>query len=373
MNKSISQWFKKNQIHILVWSLFIAYEIGVIGLYVGKFGHPISYLSHYILIIILFYSHAGFFLKWALGKKIESIWRLPIILFLTIPAYIILNFYLDKLLMHYNIAPANSVEVLNWRYAGQVIYRCIYILGFSTAYYFLDTYLNERTLKEALVKERLHLIIDQERMQRALSKAHNDFLKAQINPHFLFNTLDYVYQNISINSPQAAEAILTLSDMMRYAVDNSEQKDFILLGEEIEQIEKLVYLYQLRKNMELNIIIDLVEEVKEIPFIPLILITLVENIFKHGDVSDQDVGIFISVRTENQFLILETLNAINHRPKPTSLNSGLKNVKERLNFAYGTDATACFETVQNTFVSKIVVPLDKIIQQNNTRQLLDVE
>nr|WP_315420990.1 histidine kinase [uncultured Pedobacter sp.] len=364
MNKSISQWIRKNQIHLLVWSLFMAYEIGVIGLYVGKFGHPISYLSHYILIILLFYSYADFLLKWALVKKLESIWRIPLILVFTISAYILLNFYLDRQLMLYKIAPTNSVEILNWRYAGQVIYRCIYILGFSTAYYFLATYLNERNLKEVLENERLNLIIDQERMQRALSKAHNDYLKAQINPHFLFNTLDYVYQNISINSPQAAEAILTLSDMMRYAVDNNEQKDFILLGEEIEQVEKLVYLYQLRKNMELNIIIDFSEEINNIPFIPLILMTLVENVFKHGNVSDQEIGISISVKLEGEHLIMKTINALNFKPKISSLNSGLKNLRERLKFAYGDDVVTSFRNVQNTFVSEILVPLKEIIKRN---------
>ncbi|WP_084153154.1 sensor histidine kinase [Pedobacter jeongneungensis] len=370
MNKSISRWIYKNRIHLLVWSLFMIYEIGVIGLYVGKFGHPVSYLSHYILIILLFYTHSNILLKWALANNIKSIWRLPLILTFAVSVYIVSNFYLDQLLMYYKIAPANSVAVLNWRYAFQVIYRCIYILGFSTAYYFLATYLRERNLKEGLEKERLLLIINQERMQRALSKAHNDFLKAQINPHFLFNTLDYVYQNISINSPNASEAILTLSDMMRYAVDNNEQKEFILLGEEVEQVEKLVYLYQLRKNMELNIIIDISDEVKKTPFIPLVLITLVENVFKHGNVSNQEIGIYISARIEESNIVLETINALNLKPKSsTSLNSGLKNIRERLHFAYGHEVNASFRTVGDTFVSKIAIPLNIILRTTLGNQI----
>lgn len=370
MNKSISQWIKKYGIHLLIWSLFISYEIAVIGLYAGKFGHPISYLTHYLLIIATFYLFASVLLPWAVKNPIRAVFLVPLILAGLLMGYVLSNFYLDKVLLAYKMAPDRGVMVLSWKYAYQVIYRCVYILGFSTAYYFLSTYLKERNRSEELERQRLHLIIEDERMKRALSKAHNDFLKAQINPHFLFNTLDYVYQNIYIGSPDAAEAIMTLSEMMRYAVDSNEQNDFILLGDEMEQVEKLIYLYQLRKNMELNIILDFSNEAAQLRFIPLVLMTMVENIFKHGNVADDQIGIQISVRIVDQSLEIETKNALNYHPKPSRTGSGTSNIRERLQFAYGKDIYCSFKEYQNSYVAKISVPLIKIEQQRIRKGLL---
>ncbi|SES29765.1 sensor histidine kinase [Pedobacter rhizosphaerae] len=373
MIKSISQWFKRYAIHFLIWSIFMAYEIIVIGLYAKKFGHPIAYGSHYLLIVFFFYGFSNYFLPWALTRKFDAIWRFPVVLTVWMVLYVLINFKLDQLLLKYGIAPDKGVMEISWNYAYQVIYRAVYILGFSSAYYFFSVYVKQRNLAENLERQRLHQIIEEEKMKRALSKSQNDFLKAQINPHFLFNTLDYVYQNVHFESPEAGEAIMALSAMMRYAVDANESGEYIRLGDEMEQVDKLIYLYQLRKNMELPIITDFREEAMEIRFIPLVLMTLVENIFKHGNVADTQTGIFISVRIEEEQLVMETLNALNVQTHRHSTRSGLKNIRQRLQFAYGKDIDCSFTEADGVFRAIVSIPLNRITHQEQRRQLLQTQ
>jgi len=370
MNKSISGWFKKNATHFLVWSVYMTYEIILVGLVVGKFGYPIAYITHYILIILFFYGFSNYFLPWALSKKQAAIWRVPLMLIVIISVYIFLNFELDRALLIFDVAPIKAVMKITWNYTNQIILRAVYILGFSTAYYFLYNYVKQRNLNENLEMQRLHLQIEEEKMKRALSKSQNDFLKAQINPHFLFNTLDYVYQNVHFDSPEAGEAIMALSAMMRYAVDANESDEYIRLGDEMEQVDKLIYLYQLRKNMELPIITDFSDEAMEIRFIPLVLMTLVENIFKHGNVADTETGIFISVRIEEENLVLETLNALNIQRNANSTHSGLKNIRQRLQFAYGKDIICQFSESAGKFQALITIPLSRIAHQVQRKQLV---
>jgi len=371
MNKSISHLIRTYGLHMLVWSLFMAYEIGMIGFFVGRFGHPLAYLGHYLIIILTFYLWSDYAMKWSRKGHFEWLWRFPLVL--TVFAFLFTgtNFCLDYVLIHFEIAPDNSSTVFTKTFVFKNIFRIIYILGFATGYHFLSTYQKEKQKTMALETQKLNHIIEEERMKRALSKSHNDFLKAQINPHFLFNTLDYIYYNVQNSSPEAADAILTLSDMMRYAVDANQQDEFIQLEEEIEQVEKLIYLYQLRKNMELHIILDFEPATRQLRIIPLILMTLVENIFKHGNVSDQKTGIFISTRIENHNLVIETRNARNLRNEfANSTHSGIRNIKERLKFAYGTGVKASFEARDNIFDANIQIPIQALELQGVRKNLL---
>ncbi|MCX2574889.1 sensor histidine kinase [Pedobacter sandarakinus] len=357
MGEHISSWFKRNWIHVLVWSIFIAYEIGVVGLVLGTFSNPINYASHYIIIISFFYFNAHKLLPWALTKEINTFWLLPLSLAISISIYILANYELDILLTKNHLVETATPIVLDTNYILKILYRSVYILGFSVAYFFLINYLRERQLTERMHNEHLERLIEEEKMKRSLAKAQNDFLKAQINPHFLFNTLDYIFHTISEVSHDGADAVMTLSEMMRYAVDSTDVDDAVLLGDELEQVNKLIYIYQLRKNMELKIMTYFSDEVMALRIIPLVVLTLVENIFKHGNVNHPDLPILISVVLAEKKLCIETRNAINLKPKIGGTNAGMNNIKERLLFAYGDEITFNFGQEDQLFYTKITIPI----------------
>lgn len=201
-------------------------------------------------------------------------------------------------------------NIYHWQYG--------YILGVTVICYYLWR----------LIREKKYL-------KQELSRTKNESLKAQINPHFLFNTLDYIYHNISLENPVAADALITLSEMMRYAIDAVDSNELITLGAEIEQVEKLVYLHQLRKNHALNVTIEIDDELRSMRFIPMVLLSLVENIFKHGNTLDKTNGAVMSVLAETHHLLIRTSNPKNMKPVHNSTGSGLKNIKKRLHYAYG--------------------------------------
>ncbi|WP_165456479.1 sensor histidine kinase [Pedobacter kyonggii] len=371
MKKTISAGFKGFWIHILIWFLFICYEVVAVGLMVGAFGHPVNYISHYLITIGVFYLSALLVLPFAFKLKAHMLWRAPLGVALLFLIFLLANYYTDLLMIDWHFANRSEGFSLTWAYSSKILYRWIYVFGFSAAYFFLKNYLVERDRAEEMEKQRLERVIEEERIKQALSKAQNDFLKAQINPHFLFNTLDFIYHSISELSQEASQAVMTLSEMMRYAVDSGDLDDTVSLGEEIEQIEKLIYLYQLRKNMELKVMSYFSDQAMGLRFIPLVLLTLVENIFKHGDVGHALHEIRIIAVVEDGELVIETSNAVNLiRSGAGGTNAGLKNIGQRLRFAYGNDIGFHFGREGELFVTRIAVPVSRILHQGERRELL---
>lgn len=362
MIRIIGIWVKKYKLHLLLWMLFILYESVVIGLVYGVFGNPITYAAHYMVIIFLFYINTYVSLPWALKNNKRTFWRLPLVLISETAVFILISFIADKLLVISRILPDKPPLHLNFQYCMKTLYREIYFLGFSSGYYFLLTYIKEKRKTNELEKQRLKDIIYQQKAEQELTKAQNAFLKAQINPHFLFNTLDFVYHNIVSASPAAADAIIALADMMRYAIDSDKISDFISLEDEIEQVENLIYLSQIRKKHELNFSFQCGEEVRHIYLIPLVLLTLVENIFKHGDLSQIEHKASVNIYLKNDVFVIETDNLINSYITKTSHQTGLSNIKQRLKYAYGNDDIdfSFYVDQSNHFRVLLAIPIERL-------------
>lgn len=335
MKDNIKEWFKRNWIHVLAWMIFIFYETIVVGLAFGSYGHPLTYFLHYSINITFFYLNACAFFPAVESKKNSAFLTLALILILDIAAFILVNYAVDYLLVSEHIITHIGDFKLNEAYALRVLYRCIYFLGFSTGYYFLMNFLKERKKNYDLETQRLHSLIRTEQIALELSKAENSFLKAQINPHFLFNTLDYIYHNISSNPENAAEAVIVLSEIMRYSIDATEDDGFVSLGDEIEQVENLLSLYKRRQPNSLYFELSIADEVRRIRFIPLVLLTLMENIFKHGNLSHQNQKAFMAVYIEDDVLNIRTGNFSNTTTIKSSTVNGIKNTEKRLKHAFG--------------------------------------
>jgi len=360
MNKSISAPLRRYWVHLVAWILFITYEIWVIWALNGALSTPWNYGLHYLVIILWFYLAGNLVLPWTFQANLAWLWKSPLSAFALYVIFILSNYALDYLLVHFRLVPISKHFPLDRTYMGKILFRFVYILGIALAYFYIKNYIGQKNLSAEMEKRQLEMVIEGERTKRALSKAHNDFLKAQINPHFLFNTLDYVYHSINQSCQEAADAVMTLSQMMRYAVESSEQDEYIPLGMEMDQVEKLIHLYQLRRNRELNIILDFDPRAAELRFIPLVLITLVENIFKHGDLNDALTGIQIGVFLQESMLVIETVNAVAKTTGGQSTRAGLNNITERLNFAYGEAANCEFKGDGQRFITRIAVPVSAL-------------
>jgi LytS/YehU family sensor histidine kinase len=160
------------------------------------------------------------------------------------------------------------------------------------------------------------------------------FLKAQINPHFLFNTLNNLYYLAFTNSPNTTEVIAKLSQMMRYMIYDSNHEK-VLLSKEIEYIESYISLEKLRLNNQIPINFTVEGDISQVKIVPLILITFLENAFKHG-VSNNSTTAFITLKllVQHEYLIYTVENSKLETNNHEKSGIGLQNVKRRLDLSY---------------------------------------
>jgi len=360
-NKRVS----KLKTHVIVWASFIAYEILIVKSITDEFPSLMDSFVHYFINICLFYFHAHVLLPYLFRNKKIGFWFLPIGVLIEVVLYIGVVFFVRHGLSFLGLILEN---VSNWNDKTNIIkavWRSIYFIGFSTGYYFLITFIKEKEYNVQLERQRLNQIIRQQEIEQELAKAQNAYLRAQINPHFLFNTLNFIYNRSRKTAPVAADAILTLSAMMRYAIDSVGEKGDILIADEIEQVGHLVHLHKLRQNEQIYFDIHANEQVKKIRLIPLVLITLVENIFKHGNLSLSHHPATLEIKMEAGTLHIHTDNLINAIHNNSGFSKGLENIGKRLDHAYGSAASFRYETdARNHFKTYVDVKLVHLMQIN---------
>ena len=175
-------------------------------------------------------------------------------------------------------------------------------------------------------------------LEKEKSEANLNFLKAQINPHFLHNTLNFLYAKSIPYSPELSEGILTLSDIMRYALSEGNARNGKApLKDEIEHVRNVIKINQLRYSNSLNVGFEVTGSTDGAVIIPFVLITLVENAFKHGDLKKQDSPIEIRLNIDRSKLYFYCRNKKKTGPTELSTGVGLENIRKRLDLAYGNN------------------------------------
>jgi sensor histidine kinase YesM len=184
-------------------------------------------------------------------------------------------------------------------------------------------------------------------LQIQQSKNELDALKAQINPHFLFNSLNYLYGTaLNEKAPTTADGIDKLSDMMRYTITGLHE-NFVSIKEEFKFIENYLTLQQARLPKKDNIKIDISipSTLPDYHIAPLLILPLVENAFKYGISIDEPCFIYIKIVIAGNKLIVVINNSIVKDPiKIKGNNTGIKNTTKRLKLLY----THNFDLTQTT-------------------------
>jgi hypothetical protein len=160
-------------------------------------------------------------------------------------------------------------------------------------------------------------------------------LKSQINPHFLFNTLNNIYATAIDTAPKAADMVDKLSEMMRYTMKDT-QEDFVLLEDEINYINNFIELQKLRLDRSVKLEYDGLENIPALQIAPMLLIPFIENAFKHGVNSEQKSHIKIEIKINKTAFQLSVVNNKVNVQKDIAERSGLGilNTKHRLNLIY---------------------------------------
>lgn len=183
-------------------------------------------------------------------------------------------------------------------------------------------------------------------------------LKSQINPHFLFNTLNNIYATAIDTSPKTADMVDKLSEMMRYTMKDTQQ-DFVLLEDEINYISNFIELQKQRLDRSVKLEYNDPENIPALRIAPMLLIPFIENAFKHGVNSEQKSRIKIDVTMDRTELQVSVVNNKVDVQRDISEKSGLgiENTKHRLNLIYPSKHLLIIHATEKEFFVSLSINL----------------
>lgn len=208
---------------------------------------------------------------------------------------------------------------------SSVAYLTMKYMMFGFAYAFAVKMIRHERKRNRLEKERL--------------EAEYAFLRAQINPHFLNNTLNFFYAKALPLSDGLSDAIMTLSQIMRYSLDRNEGNRMVMLSDELVHVRNVIKLNQMRFSNRLQIDLDFGITSSSIQIVPLVIITIVENILKHGNCTlpDDPAKIQLSISEDGCFILLNTYNKKSEWAPEHSSGIGVENIRKRIAHHYRND------------------------------------
>lgn len=267
--------------------------------------------------------------------------------------------YLDRLLVHWLWVPT---------YMPSYDYKLYPLINLSKAiqhatnlYTIVFVAAVIKLVKRNYENERLAQDMKQEKLDAELK-----FLKAQIHPHFLFNTLNSLYALTLQNSPQSSEVVIRLSNLLDYMLYEC-NVPLIALRKEILQIQNMIELEKLRYGERLDITLTQNGNASNAYLPPLLMLPFVENAFKHGASNElEDPFINIDIQIKNDKLTLRVENS--KSPDDPDVKSdqeytkgiGLKNVRRRLDLLYGENYDLQVFSEEDTFMIVLRIPLEHL-------------
>lgn len=171
-------------------------------------------------------------------------------------------------------------------------------------------------------------------LEAQVNQANMQMLKYQINPHFLYNTLSYMYAQARPLSESLAKSILILADMMRHTLNKIDEKGYTSLTKEINYIENFIEIHRLRFDEDFYVNFEVEGVINGRKIVPMVLITFVENAFKHGQLNDSRYPITIKLIVRKNSLSFVVKNHKQLGIKDATSGIGLNNTRKRLQLAY---------------------------------------
>jgi len=338
--------------HSLAWVAFMIYEMSTIYFVIGKLGPFSDYAPHYFLNIILFYTNALIITREKRLPKILLLISLQTVL------YIFVNYWLNTFLEAYVVKVTRPVNPL-FHFIISSFYRCIYFTGLSTLYGFAVNLLNSREKINALLTDQLNKERREAAIENDLLVTKNALLRAQINPHLFFNSLNFIYNSVHKLSAVAGEAVMLLADITRYSISKADEDGLVYLEDELNSIADLLSLNQIRLKDGLYIRYERDLDAGDLKVLPLAMLTLVENLIKYGDLRDQEQPAIIKVQLTDGYLHFATRNKkLNDQQQFKGTGMGLTNTKLRLKQAYQDKYHLRINETSDTFFVDLTIQAD---------------
>ncbi|KAA6302550.1 MAG: Sensor histidine kinase YehU [Candidatus Ordinivivax streblomastigis] len=311
--------------HTIGWAVFIVFPIlNEPGLLHAISRHPMFFLASNLFLISYFYFNLTVFVPCFLSKK-------KIILFFGITlACVSLFFILPWIFRSYFSPERPPFRPDNMPFPNDMMKR----LGIYTrSTHFLLVFIVSTGIKviSQWYEEKNRL----KEMESSKVEAELSFLKSQIHPHFLFNSLNSIYYLALSKDDKAPKAILSLSDFLRFVTVESD-KNLISLEKEIKMLNEYLNLQSLRTSEKFDLQVNMQGDFSSQEIMPLVFIPFVENAFKYGISAHVDCFVHLNIEIEKGILEFSIKNSIFQGQKEivSSSSIGLENIKKRLELSY---------------------------------------
>ncbi|HTN37135.1 MAG TPA: histidine kinase [Arachidicoccus sp.] len=305
------------------------------------------YIFSILYLVAFYYVNSGILIPQLLGKRKPLLYFLVILLsfllFLTI--YFLIWNYAAETLAFVKKHPKR-------RYPGKWFYffRLGPILMFLLAFTFSSV---SKLVARWFYAEKLKEEVSKQQLQTELS-----LLRSQVNPHFLFNTLNSIYALTVSNDEKAADAVMKLSGIMRYTLEES-QSEYVPLKNELSFINNYLELQRIRSTDKVSIQFKVEAANQHVKIAPLLLIPFIENAFKFGVSARQQTHIEVTIRVQDNKLYFTCINDI--LPKvnvPEGTGTGIVNVRRRLDLLYKKNYQLRIETTNQQY--QVFLELDVV-------------
>lgn len=220
-----------------------------------------------------------------------------------------------------------------------------------------------KLFKYYYVKERLNQQLQKENMEAQLQ-----LLKAQVHPHFLFNTLNNIYSQAQEESPRSAKMIMELSHILRYLLHEGRLAK-VPLENELQMMTDYINLEKIRYDKKLDMHVSLPQKTDDIHIAPLLLLPLVENCFKHGASKMIDhPWVNLKIELQDELMVVKIMNGKKagiKSPRERS-GTGIENVKQRLELLYKDKHELQINEDEEVFIVNLKIDLERI-SSNETK------
>ncbi|SKB82998.1 Histidine kinase [Soonwooa buanensis] len=309
---------RKNQLFLLQSIFWIINFIGTVLIpkFVFNADHVLLDITFFVTTFICFY--INYFFVVPKFFDIHKLYKSLIGFFVSVICFVLIRYFIEEILLIWITGSGN------------------YAPGTGLGFYFFDNiYYSSTTIFISSVFSLINkfMKVEEERLQLVSEKKHAEIqaLKTQINPHFIFNSLNNIYSLVYQKSDKALPAIEELSELLRYSTKDLQQ-DFIPLKREVGYIESLIALEKLRIRNPEKIIFEKNIQNENLQISPMLLVPFVENAFKHGDFNEHEMK--IDLKEENNILNFRIENQKRQGSKDHASGIGITNVKKRLELIY---------------------------------------
>lgn len=276
---------------------------------------------------MIYFSNRRYIVPLLFGNKQERLLGLALIFISLLITYFISVYHLDALIEHAHPKPPHwgshrPPPPMGFRLKQQAVwFLYMVVFSFSTAV--------------GLLTELYKQMVARQNIEAEKNKAELALYKAQINPYFLFNTLNMMYGMVITQSEKSEKVFMQFIQLVKYMYTHATQ-DFIPITTEVEYLQQYINLQEYRFNEHTHVHFSFDDDGKreEVMIAPMLLITFVENCMKYGVSTHQESHIYINLTLREGELTFTTQNQIITAPKEDEPKVGIENTRQRLQLLY---------------------------------------